>query len=244
MWGVMEQELSTDAVKQQLTSLDEAINLRIGNQIKDNKATHETGYELDELPEGLFDDEEEFIAEPIELALSTPKADEYMSEAYDEYLTAEVVLPHGGESTRAKVTAHKHDAMGRPIGKKAHGQPMLDTRMYEVEFPDSSTEAIMANLIAENLYSQVDAEGHTFSAIKEIIDHCKDDGYLVMKTGQWKWKCTTQGWDHLCELGDGTTTWIPLKDLKELMPVQVVEYTIANRIAKEPAYAWWVCDVL
>jgi hypothetical protein len=39
-------------------------------------------------------------------------------------------------------------------------------------------------------------------------------------------------------------TWIPLKDLKESMPVQVAEYAIANKIAEEPAYAWWVQDVL
>ena len=191
MWGVMEEELSTDAIQQQLTSLYEAINLRIGNQIKDDKATCETGYELDDIPEGLFDDEEEFITEPIEPMLSALKADKYMSKAYNEYLTAEVVLPHGGELARAKVTMRKHDAMGRPIGKKAPGQPMFDTRMYEVEFPDGSTEAIMVNLIAENLYSQVDAKGHTFSVIKENLDHCKDghtlskdDGYLVTKSGQ------------------------------------------------------------
>ena len=152
MWGVMEEELSTDAIKQQLTLLDEAITARIGNQIKDDKAAHETSYELDEIPEGLFDDEEEFIAEPIEPKLSAPKVDEYTSEAYDEYLTAEVVLPHRGELARAKVTMQKHDAMGRPIGKKAPDQPMLDTRMYEVEFPDGSTEAVTANVIAENLY--------------------------------------------------------------------------------------------
>ena len=251
MWGVMEEELLTYAIEQQLTSLDEAINLRISNQIKDDNATHETGYNLEELPEGLFDDEEEFITELIKLMLSTLKADEYTSEAYNEYLAAEVVLPHGGMSARAKVTVRKCDAMGRPIGKKAPAQPMLDTRMYEIEFPDSLTEAIMVNLIAENLYSQVDAEGNTFSVIKEIIDHCKDrhalskdDVYLVTKSGQWRWKCTTQGWDHLCELGDGMTTWILLKDLKESMPVQVVEYAIANMIAKELAYVWWVCDVL
>ena len=141
--------------------------------------------------------------------------------------------------------------MGRPIGKKAPGQPMLDTRMYKVEFPDSSTEAIMANLIAKKLYSQVDAKGHTFSVIEEIIVHhkgghalLKDDGYILTKSGQRQWKCTTQGWDQLCELGDGTTTWIPLKDLKESMPVQVTEYAIANKIAEELTYAWWVHDVL
>ena len=242
MWGVMEEELLTNAIKQQLTSLDEAINLRICNQIKDNKATRKTSYELDGIPEGLFDDEEEFIAEPIEPKLSTLEVDEYMSEAYDEYLTAEVVLPHGGELARAKVTAHKHDAMGRPIGKKAPSQPMLDTRMYEVEYPDGSTEAIMVNLIAKNLYSQVNAKGHTFSVIKEIVDHhkdghalSKDNGYILTKSGQRQRKHTTRGWDHLCELGDGMTTWIPLKDLKESMPVQVAEYAIANKIAKELA---------
>ena len=130
VWGVTEEELLTDALKQQITSLDEAINLRISNQIKDDKATHETVYELlEEIPEGLFDDKEEFIAEPIEPMLSAPKADEYTSEAYNKYLTAEEVLPHGGESARVKVTVCKHDAMGRPIGKKAPGQPMLDTRI-------------------------------------------------------------------------------------------------------------------
>ena len=174
MWGVTEEELLTDAIKQQLTLLDEAITARIGNQIKDDKATCETGYKQDKIPEGLFDNEEEFIAKPIEPKLSTPEVDEYTSKAYDKFLTAEVVLPHGGESARAKVTMQKHDAMGRPIRKKAPGQPMLDNRMYKVEFPDSSTEAISVNLIVENLYSQADAEGHTFSIIKEIIDHQKD----------------------------------------------------------------------
>ena len=67
---------------------------------------------------------------------------------------------------------------------------------------------------------------------------------MMTKSGQRQWKCTKQGWNHLCELGDGTTTWILLKDLKESMPVQVVEYAIANRIAEEPAYAWWVHNVL
>ena len=132
--------------KKQLTSLDEPIKLRIGNQIKDDKATHETSYELDEIPKGLFDDEEEFIAEPIEPMLSAPKVDEYTSEVYNKYLAAEVVLPHGSKLARVKVTSHKCNAMGRPIGKKAPGQPMLDTRMYEVEFPDSLTEAVMVNL--------------------------------------------------------------------------------------------------
>jgi hypothetical protein len=32
----------------------------------------------------------------------------------------------------------------------------------------------------------------------------------------------------------------PLKTLKEANPVEIAEYVIANKIAYEPAYAWWV----
>ena len=89
------------------------------------------------------------------------------------------------------------------------------------------TEAVMVNLIAENLYMQVDVEGHTFSVIKEIVDHHKDghalskeDGYLWTKSGQ-KWlKQMTHGWDLLCELGDQMTTWIPFEDINSLATVQ------------------------
>jgi hypothetical protein len=43
---------------------------------------------------------------------------------------------------------------------------------------------------------------------------------------------------------DGSTDWIPLKDLKESNPVEVAKYAVANKIAEEPAFAWWVRDVL
>ena len=129
MWGITEEELSTNAIKDQLASLDVSIKERISNQIKNDKATCESSYEHEEIPEGLFDEEEEFTAEPIEPDLSAPEANEYTSEAYNEYLTAEVVLPHGGEPAGAKVTMRKHDDMGRPISVKAPGQPMLDTRL-------------------------------------------------------------------------------------------------------------------
>jgi hypothetical protein len=34
---------------------------------------------------------------------------------------------------------------------------------------------------------------------------------------------------------DGSTDWIPLKDLKEANPIEVAEYAVANKIAEEPA---------
>ena len=35
-----------------------------------------------------------------------------------------------------------------------------------------------------------------------------------------------------------------LKDLKDSYPVQIAEYAVANRIAEEPAFRWWVQSVL
>ena len=43
---------------------------------------------------------------------------------------------------------------------------------------------------------------------------------------------------------DGSTNWIQLKDVKHSYPVQLAEYAIANHISLEPAFVWWVQDVL
>ena len=54
----------------------------------------------------------------------------------------------------------------------------------------------------------------------------------------------TKGWDMLIRWKDGLTTWLPLKDMKEIYPVQVSEYAVLTRIQEEPAFAWWVTHVL
>ena len=41
--------------------------------------------------------------------------------------------------------------------------------MYEVEYNDGSLEALSANIIAKNILSQVDENGHRQMMMKEII---------------------------------------------------------------------------
>ncbi len=48
---------------------------------------------------------------------------------------------------------------------------MILARLYEVEFPDGTAKAVSANLVAENLLSQVNDEGQTYSVLREIVDH-------------------------------------------------------------------------
>jgi hypothetical protein len=64
---------------------------------------------------------------------------------------------------------------------------------------------------------------------KAIIDHKsedgtavrKDDGFETTNDGGWRRnQCTTRGWKLLVTWKDGSTSWVPLKDLKESFPVQ------------------------
>jgi hypothetical protein len=106
-------------------------------------------------------------------------------------------------------------------------------------------------MIAESLYSQVDTDGREFILMKEIVDQRSDgsaipvdDAYYVDPNGRRTRRMTTKGWRLLVEWKDGLTDWLPLKDLKESYPVQVAEYAVANKIAEQPVFAWWVPYVL
>lgn len=104
--------------------------------------------------------------EPIEESM--PEADDWDHDAYDQYIAAEVILPVGGQFMLGKVVERKKDHHGQPIGQ-SHSNPILDTRIYQVEFPDGHIEEYSANTIAE-CYSQINNEGRQYLVINEIID--------------------------------------------------------------------------
>jgi len=52
------------------------------------------------------------------------------------------------------------------------------------------------------------------------------------------------GWDLQVEWKDGSNSWLSLKDLKNSNSVDVAQYAKDNRIDQEPAFDWWVHDVL
>jgi hypothetical protein len=101
-------------------------------------------------------------------------------------------------------------------------------------------------LIAESLYSQVDNEGNQFLLMDEILDHESDATAVTIANmhvegnagANPQLKRTTKGWKLLVLWKDGTSTWVPLKDLKESNPVQIAEYAVGNKIASESAFNW------
>ena len=246
-------ELAQNGIQQRIKDLDKLIQDKIGDSVK--KVILDTGTdEISVPPDNIFDgdspphqDPTEW--DPVDPQFSKPEADEFTAEAYDTYIGAQVCVPIAGELTRGKVLKRKRDGDGNPTGSK-HIHHVLDTREYEVIFPDGEVNTYTANTIAENLYSNVDSEGHESLHLLEIIDHKadasaikKDDGYIT-SNGRKIPRRTTIGWKLLCRWKDKSTSWVPLKDIKEAYPAQVAEYAVANKVAEEPAFSWWVRHVL
>jgi hypothetical protein len=113
-----------------------------------------------------------------------------------------------------KVIGRMRDANGNPVGR-ANSNPILDTRVYEVESPHGSAHDYAANILAEALYAQVDVDGNCFLLLKEIIDHKKDATTLTKSQTAIRnergsqnptRKLTTKGWSLLCQWADGSTS--------------------------------------
>ena len=66
-----------------------------------------------------------------------------------------------------------------------------------------------------------------------------DDQIIVVNGRHSKCK-STAGWDLYVQWKDGSTSWEKLSALKEAYPVETVKYAVANRIASEHAFNWWV----
>ena len=82
--------------------------------------------------------------------------DQFTPESYDNYIKMEPALDRGGEQPKyARFKKRLKDNQGRPIGI-ASDNPILDTIMYEVKYQDVHTAALSDNLIAKNIFAQVD----------------------------------------------------------------------------------------
>jgi hypothetical protein len=162
-------------------------------------------------------------------------------DTYDQYVGAQVRVPIGDEIRSGKVMRRKRSLDGTMKGR-ANTNAMLDTRTYEVAFPDGHSDEYTANVITDNMYVQCDEAGNQFNIMDCIVDH-KTDGHVVDRADMFikhvsnkKVRKTTKGW-HLCiEWKDGTTSWERLADLKESNPVEVVEYAVSKNLHDAPAF--------
>jgi hypothetical protein len=169
---VPELDLRTDQMKEKAETFERTLNARLNdaNFIVENAEAE--GFYMDDI---VFDDDVMEETNAIE-------QDNYTDDAYDQYVGAELLLPHGDDMVHGKVIKRACGEDGNPI-RKRNANPILDTREYEVEMPDGSVAEYAANVIAENLYSQVDSEGRQFLILSEITDHSKDASAISKDQG-------------------------------------------------------------
>ena len=77
----------------------------------------------------------------------------------DQCINAKLNLPQGKEMKNTKVIGRTKDSNGEVVGTY-NENPFLNTIIYDVEFPDGEIKEYGANVITENMYSQVDSDGH------------------------------------------------------------------------------------
>jgi hypothetical protein len=164
----------------------------------------------------------------------------------DHLINAELSLPQGENLKSAKVIGRSKNEHGVTIGTY-NNNPLLNTMVYDVEFPDGEVREYSANVIAENIYAQSDIDGHSYNILDGIVDYerdpsavAKSDKYITTKSGQRRLRKSTKGWKLLVAWKDGSEQWIPLSVMKESNPIEVAEFAIAKGIADESAFCWWV----
>ena len=246
-------ELKNVSIIERMDEFTKGIESLIGNYSKATM-TH-TDYNDNDPYDNIFEmdnlDDDEIL--PISLeedANSTfiPDVDAveddplYMEEG-DKYVGMEVNLPHQGEMKSGRVIGRKRNAEGNLLGT-SNKNPLLDTRQYEIAFPDGTHADYSVNMIIENMYSQVEDDGRTSSILKSIIDHkCdqtaipKEHGWLTLANGSKRRIVTTKGWKLKIEWEDGSSSWIPLSVIKEANPIETAEYAKLRGIDTEPAFA-------
>ena len=83
-----------------------------------------------------------------------------------------------------------------------------------------------SNLMAENMFAQVDDEGNQYLLMNKITYHRNDnaadtisDGMALGHNGNKSSKISTCVWELLVRWKNGSTSWMKLNDLKESIPI-------------------------
>ena len=88
----------------------------------------------------------------------------------DKYVGAKVNLSFGWVMRFGSVKRQARDAKGVLFGNR-NSNPILETRSYEVEFPDGDVAEFTANVIAKKMFSQCDDARNQYRLISRIVDH-------------------------------------------------------------------------
>ena len=130
---------------------------------------------------------------------------------YDKIINSEILLQHGDKVKAAKVI-HRSLGLEVTVVGSYDENPFLNSIIYDVECNDGTVKEYSANVIAENMLTQVDYDGFSMTMMNGIIDHRKYEAtaisksymYIVTRRGQSKMGKKTCGWSLLIQWKDET----------------------------------------
>ena len=99
-----------------------------------------------------------------------------------------MLLTQGEDMRLDKFTIRNVDSNGKVIGDY-NKIPMINTILYDVQFPDGAIKPYSENLITENILTQVDDDGYHNHLLKGILNHSRDKQSLEKKD---KWIVTNR----------------------------------------------------
>jgi hypothetical protein len=136
---ITEADMMTEAVNLELQSFNETISLKLTQDVVQSKDIDLPDY-LGYFDNNILDKQYETpLYETIEPEAAMPEMDEFTLDDFDKYISVEVLLPKGDEMVLGKVIGRKRDIDDNPIGM-ANNNPILDARLYEVQFPEGVIE--------------------------------------------------------------------------------------------------------
>jgi hypothetical protein len=240
-------EIQSPTEKKEREEFDIAVEKKFGPAM--NKDDFQDDPDDADVVTPTYDCYEDDEVSPSKMPYIDDIKEEHDVDTYDQYIGAHVRVPIGDDIRSGKVVRRKRELDGTIRGR-ANANSMLDTRTYEIEFPDDRSDEYTANVIADNMHVQCDIEGRKYNIMEGIIDH-NNDGHafepaaMYIKNGSnKKMRKTTKGWHFCVECKDRTTSWERLVDINEIDPVEVAEYAAAKSLLDTPAFVWWAPHVL
>ena len=215
--------------------------LNLESKIGNSKVPLFNPSKLDEIHYKLFGDDmlEEDIALPYEDELVDVKVkdiDEPYMEKLDSLIGSQVNLPDKScVPLLVTVKKRKGGSHGQLVGK-ADNNPILDSRICELEYRDGRVEECSVNIILENMVEQVDSNDWDATLLDEIMVVRRDSNTSVMQgpgaftnvKGRKRPVITTKGWDVQVKWKDGSISWHPLSLIKRSNSVDFAEYVESN----------------
>ena len=135
---LLPEEWTSEVGKAARSSFDAKLTEHIGQY--DDKSIHQVIQNDEMVLEPMADDgvQEEELANDLPVNLPATEAPAAINDAVagpDMLVGAEIFLPHGDRNEIAKVMGRKRNSDGLYVGR-AHNNPILDSRVFTVRFPD------------------------------------------------------------------------------------------------------------